>query len=267
MSYRQNNQRYAQPSSGVPRDNRRGGHQQGRGRSRPRDFYRLQSYNDKKSKEVWGRMVETEERANQARQHLRTGPPRPQARPAAPARTVQSTVTSAPRFDPMYDGDAAASRPVTVQLGHNIDYSGFAVIIEETYRQCESENPRMSRELPFCVYQHALVEHLNAYLMHQQKFENADPRFQADMDPLEVINAKDFQIPAVVHNYISGVGKALTPTGVSVKVNLPAAGTPRGLVDHLDSGSFGQWVIWTDRLRNAQCVRMLLVTIHVDEID
>lgn len=235
MSNRQN-QRNAQPSSGVPRNqnNNRRGQGVNRGGVRPQN-YRAESYNDRSTGENLQQNVEVRERVVETRDNVRTGPLRQPPQP----RQMLSTTSSAPRDDPMYDGDAMASRPTTTQLGHNLDFSSFAPIIEETYRQCESENPRMGRELPFCMYQHAMVEHLNAYLIHQQKFDNADVRFQTDMDPLEVINAKDFQIPKVVHSYISGIGRALTPAGEAVRVNLPAAGTPRITEDVLSSGSFG----------------------------
>lgn len=237
MSSRQWSQRDALSSSGVPRYNNseRGRQPQRRG-IRPRDFYRMEAYNEQRADGDWAKMVEADDRATQARSRVRSGP---RSQPQRRNIDIRSTVASEPRDELIYDGEAAASRPVTTQLGHNLDYSGFAVLIEEAYRQCESENPRMQRELPFCVYQHAMVEHLNAFLLHMQKFENADPRFQDDADPLEIINAKDFYIPRVVHEYISGIGKSLTATGESVRVNLPTAGTPRGNEDPLTSGSFG----------------------------
>lgn len=59
----------------------------------------------------------------------------------------------------------------------------------------------MSRELPFCMYQHANVEVLMAYLIRQQKFENGDARFDGFTDPLEAINASDIDSPGSLRIY------------------------------------------------------------------
>lgn len=112
-----------------------------------------------------------------------------------------------------------------------MDFSGFAVLLEQVYQACENENRRLRRELPFCVFQHAHVELLNAYLMSQQRFKNTDP--------LEAIDAKYFVIAKPIYVYIQGIAKSVTLSGETVQVNFPVGGTPRGPGEGLTSGSFG----------------------------
>lgn len=114
-----------------------------------------------------------------------------------------------------------------------MDFSGFAVLLEETYRACHIEN-----QLPFCMFQHAYVVLLNAYLITQQKF-NSDSRFSSFEDPLAIIDASNIVIPKPIYLYIQGIGQSLTWSGETVQVNLPVGGTPRGPGDGLTSGSFG----------------------------
>lgn len=46
-------------------------------------------------------------------------------------------------------------------------------------------------------------------------------------------------IHQAVYEYIQGIGKTLSPTGESVRVNLPEAATPQPPANNIESGSFG----------------------------
>lgn len=110
----------------------------------------------------------------------------------------------------------------------------------------ETENARIARELPLAMYQHAVVEVLDAYALQQHKIENGDGLLTAMMDPLDSIQAKDILIPKPLFDYISSIRKTVTPTGETIRVNLPRIVIPQGpIAAHLpvaacEAGSFGQ---------------------------
>jgi hypothetical protein len=116
----------------------------------------------------------------------------------------------------------------------------FGVLVEETWNNMVVEAPSMSRELPFAIFQHAMVEYLNAYLLRMHKFNNGDSLLDfVHQDPLLAIDSGKYKIPLPIHEYIVSIGKSFTTTGESIRINLPAPAIIQAAVDGAAAGSFG----------------------------
>jgi hypothetical protein len=151
-----------------------------------------------------------------------------------------STTETAPRDENLYDGDRLGSSPTSTQISHNFDYFMFGVLVEETWNNMVVEAPNMSRELPFAIFQHAMVEYLNAYLLRMHKFDNGDSLLDfVHQDLLLAIDSGKYKIPIPIYEYIVGIGKSFTTTGESIRINLPAPAIIQAAVDGAAAGSFG----------------------------
>jgi hypothetical protein len=113
-----------------------------------------------------------------------------------------STTETAPRDENLYDGDRLGSSPTSTQISHNFDYFMFGVLVEETWNNMVVEAPNMSRELPFAIFQHAMVEYLNAYLLRMHKFDNGDSLLDfVHQDLLLAIDSGKYKIPIPIYEY------------------------------------------------------------------
>lgn len=164
------------------------------------------------------------------------------SKPKNPQPSEQiSTAETAPRDDLMYDGYFTGSKPVRSDFSHNLDFSSFPLLCERVWLSMETEDGRLRRQMPYCLFLHTMVEYLTAYLITVTKFQNADSRFEGFTDPLKSMRASSYLIPKPIYEYIVSIGKAVTSTGTTVKFNYPTAGTPRGPQTDPDvaSGTFG----------------------------
>lgn len=241
-----NNMNEETPRSGKPSN-------QKSGMSR-RDRERLNKFNlDKvdeekqKGQPTWTNRMEVDNRYSQAKD-WKTKNPAPKTNQM---RFKPSTSQTPARNEDPYDGESVGSKPVKKTICQNLDFAGFGILLEQVYQQATRVESRLPRMLPFPIYQHAMVEFLNAFILHQQKFGNAHPDLQLLMDPLDVIRAKDFKIPKPIYDYIVSIGPALTPAADKIVVNYSRTVIPQGFIAGVDaapplcaveecsSGSFG----------------------------
>lgn len=137
--------------------------------------------------------------------------------------------------------------PVTQRYSQNLEHGGFTAILNETYLNLEAVNPRLRRDLPFCLFQHTATEALNAYLISTAKKENADARFGDEEDPLAIIGAGSLVLPTPVVEYIHTFGQTTDSQGDAIQMNLPDIAVPQHPIPavataaqpRIPSGSFG----------------------------
>lgn len=240
MAYSGN--QYTRDQDGVPpaRSNKKG---------RPlahRDYARMRDFNLEKMKSGdnwrWGEVAENDRYAESRakwRENQR-GTPRAPVKPAAPKQYQRSTVQTKPVDEDLYSGEVLGAVPVRHTLCHNNDFSSFSTILRTTYDHARSVEPRLDQMCPFPIYQHSMVEVLNARVMSIQKNELAHPDLTNKQDALTAIRANEMIIPKPVFEYINSIGTALTPTGDKVFHNLPTQAIPQGPVGPCTSGTFGQ---------------------------
>lgn len=100
------------------------------------------------------------------------------------------------------------------------------------------------RSTPYCLWQHAYTELLNASILQQAKKEG-DPSMAFLNDPIAEATLYNMNVPIPIHKYIEGATKAMSPLGELVHVNRPAANIPCGKIPAaanaaaIESGSFG----------------------------
>lgn len=133
---------------------------------------------------------------------------------------------------------AGGTVPRHSMVAHNLDLSGYATLLDRTYRTLAEEmgEDQLAAQLPFCVFQHAMVEYLNTYLILHQKQEHGDPRLGAPaFEEISALRANfgGMLVPAPIRAYVTGIGTVVSPTGDVLRVNLPVVAIPRA------GGSFG----------------------------
>lgn len=226
-------------------------------RPRPRDVQRMAAYNTRQHEAQfgdsnWANQVQNHEAEEEAWARANVTRPRkvqraknPPVRRAAP--DIRPSTVETPKVDELpYIGNGRGSKPAKRTLAVNYDHAGFTVLIRQVYDRMMIEDQRLSRSLPYCIYQHAMVEFLNAYLLHQAKYSLKLPELQPMMDPLDAISASDYNIPLPIYEYICSIGSTITPTGDKVYINLPKIAIPQGTIEATDeqpaceSGSFGK---------------------------
>lgn len=140
----------------------------------------------------------------------------------------RSTTETPPRNEPMYSLDGFSGLMPEHQLRvQNFDFQVFPTLCQDVFMELEGINPRLRRELPFCVFQHAMTETLTTHLITMVKQQNHECRFEGENNPRDIIGADDIIIPKPIHDYIHSVGLTTTSTGDLVYSNLPLAGVPR----------------------------------------
>lgn len=160
-----------------------------------------------------------------------------------------STTRSAPKNDPLYDGEATGSHATIYNNSQNLDFSGYIVLIQSVFDEMHAEDTRLRRMMPFATFQHYCFEILNAVIIHQAK-KDGNRTFDDETDPFDILNINTLQIPAPIHEYLRGICRAALQNGDTVLFNLPEQGTPQHSIGdeadeaaeqapRLPSGSFG----------------------------
>lgn len=121
----------------------------------------------------------------------------------------------------------------------NMDYSGFATLVEATYKGFRKVDAQLDRALPFPIFQHTCVSALNAKLISYAKVENRDNRFNMDEDPTAY--SEHTKLPTPIMAYLSRIGGTTTQGGENVRLNIPDAVIPQGPIaaQAIGAGSFG----------------------------
>ncbi|KAL6956603.1 hypothetical protein U1Q18_051697 [Sarracenia purpurea var. burkii] len=174
-------------------------------------------------------------------------PVRPPKKPARrsrrnrkrPASRLQSEDGNATGERTLYDVENFLSlTPTQDCLSHNVDCAGFTQVMESTYSKMAEIDTRLRRQMPFCLFQHYVVEALTAHLLDLAA-HNGDRRFRRGMGARGVLGGDNIILPAPIFEYISMINNATTSNGERVLVSLPAAAAPQGPVAEATSGSFG----------------------------
>lgn len=168
---------------------------------------------------IWPKMKKRRE-ARPLQQKRTSGNRRPQRRGPAAAPVI--TKETAPKYEQLYTGNGRGSKPVKKTLGQSFDCAGFILLVRQTYNRLCIEDQRLPRSMPYAIFQHAMVEFLVAYQLHQAKFVLKNPVLLSLMDPLTAISAEDYNIPQPIYEYICDFGSTITPTGDKVFWNLPS---------------------------------------------
>jgi len=254
--YNSNNQR-GTPANNSSAEERAQQNQRPRG-PRPRDARRMRDFNMRQSQrdgDDWAEEARIDSMyrsvAPASRPPPQVGggrPPQQQSKPReqhnrGPPPVKTPVTETPPKDEPLYSGNGRGSKPVKKTLGQNMDLAGFSPLVRQVYDRMAVEDPQLSRKLPFAIFQHAMVEFLVAYQLHQAKYVLKIPSLQSAMDPLAAISAADYNIPTPIFDYICGIGPSMTPTGDKVYWNLPDAAIPAKTTNEhnheLRPGSFG----------------------------
>lgn len=100
-----------------------------------------------------------------------------------------------PRDEDLWTSDLRGSLPNLKTLSHNYDLAGFTQILSATYDAMQGQEQRLSQLCPFPIFQHAMVEILNARLLSIQKNEQRHPELVREQDALTAIRADTYSIP------------------------------------------------------------------------
>lgn len=166
--------------------------------------------------------------------------PRTEGPENRPVRSEQRAITETPPVDEdlWTAGPYAGTHPTVQEYSSNIDCSTFPLVIEAAYLAMEGADPRIRRQMPFCMFQHAMNEVLQVYLIEIAKFENCDREFMDESSPIGIL-PEGMMIPEAVAEYIRSLAPATNAAGDKIKLNFPAAARPLPMTNILEAGSFG----------------------------
>lgn len=157
--------------------------------------------------------------------------------PAPDLSQYRSTKDTGVRDEPLYEF-VSGSRPVKRIYSQNLDFSGFPLLCEVTYRELKQINPRLKREMPFCAFLHAMVSCLQAWLFRTLTDVNSEDRYSDERDAMSLIPS-EMLVPQPIAEYLSLINTVVTPSGDTVRVNLSDSAMPQHSVEALPPGSFG----------------------------
>lgn len=63
------------------------------------------------------------------------------------------------------EGPFGGTHPATRLYSQNMDFSTYPLLCERVYADMEAEEPRLRRQMPFCIFQHAMTSLLNATII------------------------------------------------------------------------------------------------------
>lgn len=149
----------------------------------------------------------------------------------------KSTQDVGARDEPLYDL-VAGSRPVRNIYSQNLDFSGFPLLCEVVYRELKQTNPRIKREMPFCAFLHAMTSCINAWLFRTVTDLNCEDRYADERDAMSLIPL-EMLIPQPIAEYLAMINTVVTPSGDTIRVNIPDQALPQHGIDALPPGSFG----------------------------
>ena len=133
--------------------------------------------------------------------------------------------------------DYNGTTPIYQTLAYNMEASTFPVIIDVIYMELERVEPKIRKVMPYCMFQHAMCEILNAYLLDHVKTNNYDVEMRNFESPKYLIPG-DMCIPELFAQYVRSFAPATTPFGM-IRLNLPKKARPQGPDGNIPSGFFG----------------------------
>ena len=133
----------------------------------------------------------------------------------------QSTSTTQPKDDPMHNF-TQGSRQFIKRRCQNIEHSGFPILCDVVYRQLREYAPRINREMTYTAFLHAMNTTLQVFIIDTAWNLNQEPRWQDEDQPLSCI-PREMVIPAPIAEYLSLINTNITPTGDTVRINVPDA--------------------------------------------
>ena len=144
--------------------------------------------------------------------------------------------------EPLYNVEQfSGMSPVNDSISHDLDFSGFRQLMDSTYRKMAEIDPRVRRRMPFCLFQHYMVEFLNAHIIDLAR-KNGGRTFLREPEAGKIIGIDVLPIPGPISEYLSLVNNSVISANDRLLVNLPAAGTPQNQIAvpvQLPSGTFG----------------------------
>lgn len=148
-----------------------------------------------------------------------------------PAEDSSSKVVKAKKEivndDPLWqEGPFGGTHPATRLYSQNYDFSTFPLLCERVYADLEAEEPRLRRQMPFCIFQHSMTSLLNATVIDHARTVNAEDRFADEESPLNLISP-DTYIPGPINEYLKAVANTTTPQGDVIRTNIADAGIPQ----------------------------------------
>jgi len=124
----------------------------------------------------------------------------------------------------------------TYMCGQNFDFAGFIPLVREVYHFMERDFCYLRRQLPFCVFQHAMTEALLVHMLQAKRCQV--PGFH----DLGYLPSFSWKIPLPIYEYIVGIGAQKTVCGQEVHWNWPDAAVPQKAIEGpipCRSGTFG----------------------------
>uniref|UniRef100_A0A1A9UYI7 Uncharacterized protein n=1 Tax=Glossina austeni TaxID=7395 RepID=A0A1A9UYI7_GLOAU len=120
----------------------------------------VQLQQKKEGKHLTSGYAEASERVQQKRNPpLKKGPRNPRPKQEAEPAIRPSTTQTAPRDEPLYTGNNRGSKPVKKTLAQNMECAGFIPLIRQVYDRIAVEDQRIPRNLPYPIYQHAMLQY------------------------------------------------------------------------------------------------------------
>lgn len=177
----------------------------------------------------------------QWRQEAPTVQQNPPMRQNIPQAYNRPRAETAPRDDPMFGQIQLGGVAMQANYCRNMDYGGFASLVEATYEGFRKVDAQVDRALPFPIFQHTCVSAINAKLISHAKVINQDNRFNADEDPAAYF--EQTKLPAPISAYLGRISGTTTPGGENVRLNIPSVIVPQGPIANqavqIGAGSFG----------------------------
>lgn len=142
------------------------------------------------------------------------------------------------------EGPIQGTHPVNRIYAQNMDMSNFPLLVERVYLDLEIENPRLRREIPYCMFLHYCTILLNVSIIDHVKTINAEDRYADEESPMNLI-PEDLVVPAPIIEYIKNIANTTTPQGDLVRTNIPLACVPNqhieaaGNIPEQTAGGFG----------------------------
>lgn len=221
-----------------------------------RDIIRMSKFNNNKAVNRWSDQMVVSEKEESAYQKFNRGRKTRVTAPAPPQPTPESRVSTTetpPKDEAMYVSEQRGSRPTTKAVSHNFEFSQYALLIRNSWNVMASKSTVFQRNCPFAMYQHVMVEILNAYVLQFQKVNVATDDLQPLMDALGAIRAHEALMPEPLYNFILSLDNATTSTNDKIRFNYPEVAIPQGPIDipadpeadenadpvRVEAGSFG----------------------------
>lgn len=115
--------------------------------------------------------------------------------------------TSTPPLDEAkFDGSALGSVPTQNRNCHNLDFSGFPQLVQQTYETMATRDDRFRRRMPFCLYNYYLTVLLNTKLMYVLQSENGDITLRAEGDLNFILD--EFVVPEPIEQYFNSMNSS-----------------------------------------------------------